>query len=148
MVVYVSLLPKLICERTADSVVRTSGPVEPVHGNTPCWVGVRKYDDKEGTVIQTRAGSDEPVNSAVRTSGPVEPVNGDIPCWTGDGESDNNSGILSYPGPGPMSQSTVLFVIPGLMCQSTSSVVRTSGPDKPVNGDMPCCTGDEESDDN
>ena len=28
------------------------------------------------------------------------------------------------------------------------SAVRTSGLDELVNGDMPCCTGDEESDDN
>ena len=71
-----------------DSVVCTSGPDEPVNGDTPCGTGDEKYDDNEGNVVLTWTGSDEPVDSVVRT------------IW------------------GSMSHSTVLFVLPGRMSQS------------------------------
>ena len=41
---------------------------------------------------------------------------GIAPYWTG---VEIMRGMLSYPGPGPMSRSTVLFLLPGLMSRST-----------------------------
>ena len=64
-------------------------------------------------------GSDEPDVSVVRTPVLDEPVTGVTPCWTGDEEYDDHGGTLSCPGPGPMSQTTVLFVLPGPMSPST-----------------------------
>ena len=52
-----------------DSVVRTSGPDEPVNGVTPCWTSDKECGVDEGDVVLTWTGSDEPVNSVVCTSG-------------------------------------------------------------------------------
>ena len=70
------------------------------------------------SVVRTTA-SDESVDSVVCIPGPAEPVNDVMPCWTGDEEHDDYGGMLSCPGPGPMSRSTVLFVLPGPMSRST-----------------------------
>ena len=78
-------------------------------GGMSYWAGVEKDDDYEGNGVLPRTGSVEPVDSVVRTSGPVDPVNGDTPCWTSDGKSDNNEGNIIL---NPMSQSTVLFILP------------------------------------
>ena len=126
-----------------DSVVRTSGPDEPVNGDTRCWTGGGEYDDNVQNVVLPQTGSDEsvdsvvcttgsnePVDSVVCTSGPDEPVGGDTPCGTGDEEDVDYEGNVVLPRTGSD--------------ESVDSVVRTSGPDEPVSGVTPCWISVEE----
>ena len=80
-------------DELVDSVLHTTGSNEPVD-----------------SVVRT-TGSNKPVDSVVCTPGPAELVNDVTPCWTGHKEYDDYGGMLSCPGPGPISRLTVLFVL-------------------------------------
>ena len=103
----------------------TSGPDEPVNGDTPCWTCDEEYDDNEGNVVLPWTGNDEPVDSVVRTSGPDEPVNGDTPCWTGD------EGYVDYEGKLVLPQTGSDEPIDSVVRTTGADVARTSGLNNP-----------------
>ena len=99
------VLPRTGSDEPVDSVVRTSGPDEPVNGHMPCCTGDEESGDNEGNVV----------DGVVCTSGLDEPVSGVTPCWTGVEE------CVVYAGEVALPRTT--------SSESVNGVTRTSGLD-------------------